>query len=117
MVDNARKGIIGKTDSGEIVLKLSEQFYEKSAVLNAAYKFADKCFIRIEPLEEGYVGILFKAKEGQNPQMVQNILDDFCNEALDQQVRLDLEKRYGGLRESIIKHAFLPIEGLPKDQK
>ena len=114
MVDSGRKGIIGKLDSGEIVLKLSEQFYEKSAVLNAAYKFSDKCFIRIEPLEEGYVGIQLKAKEGQNPQMV---LDDFCNEVLDQQVRLDLEKRYGNLREIIVKHAFLPIEGLSKDQK
>lgn len=117
MVDKGRKGIISEIDSSEILLKLSKQFYERSAVLNAAHKFTNKCFIRIEPLEEGFVGIWFKAKEGQNPQMLQNILDDFCNEVLDQQVRLDLEKRYGGLRDIIVKHAFLPIESLPKDDK
>lgn len=112
-----REEILNKGDSSSVVLKFSKQFYEKSAILNAAYKFTDKCIIQIEPLEEGYVGIWFKLKEGQNPDLLKKILDDFCNEALDQQVRLDLEKRYGNLRDTILKHAFLPIENLPKNHK
>ena len=40
------------------------------------------------------------------------VAEDFCNEVLDQQVRLDLEKRYGNIRELVIRHAFAPIESL-----
>ena len=36
----------------------------------------------------------------------------FSNEVIDQQLRLDLEKRYGQVRELIIKHAFSPLENL-----
>jgi len=33
----------------------------------------------------------------------------FCNEVLDQQVRLDLEARYGNIRELIVRQAFSPV--------
>lgn len=55
------------------------------------------------------MGIWFKAK----PQVKvdpERLLSEYCNEVLDQQVRLDLEKRYGAIRESIYQFAFAPIK-------
>jgi His-Xaa-Ser system protein HxsD len=109
-----KKGFVSKIDGGKLLLKLSKQSYENSAVMNAAYKFTHKCSILIEPLEEGYVGVWFKAKDGQDPGMMSDLLHDFCNEVLDQQVRLDLEKRYGSLRDAIVNHAFQPLSDINK---
>lgn len=109
MDDYEKRGFVSKVENGKFLLKLSKKFYEKSAVMNAAYKFTHRCFILIEPLEEGYVGVWFKAKDGQAPGIIPDFLNDFCNEVLDQQVRLDLEKRYGSLRDAIVKHAFQPL--------
>jgi His-Xaa-Ser system protein HxsD len=76
----------------------------------ASYKFTDKCVVLIRPLEEGYVGIYFQAKEEQSVEEIPRLLREYCNEVLDQQVRLDLEKRYGSLRDTIFNFAFCPIE-------
>jgi His-Xaa-Ser system protein HxsD len=114
MNDHEKRGFVWKIEGGNLLLKLSKQFYEKSAVMNAAYKFTNRCVILIEPLEEGYVGVWFKAKDGQDSGIIRDLLDDFCNEVLDQQVRLDLEKRYGSLREVIVKHAFQPLGDVSK---
>jgi His-Xaa-Ser system protein HxsD len=114
MSDFEKRGFVSKIEGEKFLLKLSKQFYEKPAVMNAAYKFTNKCSILIEPLEEGYVGVWFKAKDGQDPEIIPNFLNDFCNEVIDQQVRLDLEKRYGSLRDTIVKHAFQPLGDVTK---
>lgn len=40
--------------------------------------------------------------------------DSFCekfkNEVYDQQIRLDLQKEFGALRDTIVKYAFFPAE-------
>jgi His-Xaa-Ser system protein HxsD len=108
------RGFFKKIDGGKLLLKLSKQFYEKPAVMAAAYKFTDKCIILIEPLEEGYMGVWFQAKNNKSLDMASGLVNDFCNEVLDQQVRLDLEKRYGSLRDAIVEHAFQPMKNATK---
>lgn len=100
---------ISETEPGVFLVKLRKAFYEQEAVMQASYKFTNTCFIKIDALEEGYVGIWFKAKPeiAINPEL---LLCEYCNEVLDQQVRLDLEKRYGSIRETIYHFAFEPIK-------
>jgi His-Xaa-Ser system protein HxsD len=114
MTNLERRGVFSRTDGEKFLLKLSKQFYERPAVMAAAYKFTDRCTIIIEPLEEGYVGVWFQAKNNEGLDMIPDLINDFCNEVLDQQVRLDLEKRYGNLRDTIVKHAFQPLEHVTK---
>jgi len=108
--DKNRNGIIEISEEGEYLLKLSKEFYEKDAVMRAAYKFTDKCTIRIEPIEDRYVGIWFKEKNSLCTGNLSEIANAYCNEVLDQQVQIDLEKSYGDLRNIIYRHAFLPFE-------
>ena len=117
MTNFERRGFFTKVDGEKFLLKLSKQFYEKPAVVAAAYKFTHKCTVLIELLEEGYVGVWFQAKNNESPDMLPDLINDFCNEVIDQQVRLDLDKRYGSLRDTIFKHAFLSIESSSKKQK
>lgn len=98
-------------DCGEglFLIKLLKAFYEREAVFSAAYKFQDTFFVRIDSIDEKYVGVWFQTKQPLDGQSAKIGLSEFCNEVLDQQVRLDLDKRFGGLREIIYQHAFSPI--------
>lgn len=105
---------ITETEPGVFFVKLKKAFYEREAVMQASYKFTDACFIKIDAVEDGYVGIWFKAKPQTNidPEL---LLCQYCNEVLDQQVRLDLEKRYGTIRDNIYQFAFAPIKDRIED--
>ena len=103
--------IINKEKNNQVTVSLSKEFYQKEAVFAAAYKFTDVCTIKIEPIDEYYVGVYLKSKK--NVKMsIEKIAERLCNEALDQQVRLDLEKRFGNIRELIVEHAFSPIKNI-----
>lgn len=104
-------GVIKEIGQGVFLATLAKRFYEREAVFAAAYKYRERFYIKIEPLEETDVNVWFEAKEGQDPVAVRKALGEFCNEVLDQQCRLDLEKRFGNLREVIYKKAFMPILG------
>ncbi|WP_093792752.1 His-Xaa-Ser system protein HxsD [Sporomusa acidovorans] len=104
-----KQPFITETEPGVFFVKLKKVYYEQEAVMQASYKFTKSCFIKIDAVEDGYVGIWFKAKPQFNidPEL---LLCEYCNEVLDQQVRLDLEKRYGTIRDNIYQFAFGPIK-------
>lgn len=104
------KEIIKKLEDGKLLLILSKEIYEKEAVFASAHKFTDKCTILIEPIEDKSVGVYFKSKK-ENCDLLR-IAEEYCNEVLDQQIRLDIEKKYGNIRELIVKQAFSPLENI-----
>jgi len=106
------KDIIIKIEDNKLLIVLKKELYEKDAVFSAAYKFTDKCVILIEPIDPFSIGVYFKPKSDPKDVDLGKIAEDYCNEVLDQQIRLDLEKRYGNIRELIVRHAFLPISNL-----
>jgi His-Xaa-Ser system protein HxsD len=101
-------------DDGKFLVELKKMYYQKEAVFAAAYKFTGVCTILIEPTDENSVGVFFKKKRDKSFD-IEKIANEFCNEVLDQQLRLDLEERYGNLREIIYKKAFLPLEYTPEE--
>ena len=106
------KELIKKIEDGIILVVLSKQFYEQSAVYAASYKMTDKYSVMVKPVGDRGVGVTFEPKKQQTVQEMEAALFDFCNELLDQQVRLDLEKRFGKIRELIVEHAFSPLADL-----
>lgn len=106
--------IIKKFEENKLLLKLSKKVYEKDAVFSAAYKFTDKCTILIEPIGEKHIGVYFEPKKDNSDSNLEKIANEFCNEVLDQQLRLDLEVRYGNIRELTVQHAFVPLKELKK---
>ena len=111
------KEIVIKVEEGKLLVELSKEIYEKQAVLASAYKFTDKCTILIKPTGEHTVGIFFQSKTEGGEDELMNIAEQFCNEALDQQLRLDIEKQYGNIRDLIVEHAFSPISDIKEKVK
>lgn len=105
------KDIIVKTEDKKILVSLSKEYYERTAVFAAAHKLTDRFAVLVEPLDDHTVGVYFQPKMGieLSEKDLKEAALDFCNEVLDQQVRLDIEARYGSIRDMIIKQAFSPI--------
>jgi len=102
------KGIVLEQADGRMALILANEIYQKEAVLQAAYKFIDVCHILIEPNGDNHVGVYFQLKPAARAD-IEMIALEFCNEVLDQQVRSDLERSYGPLRDMIVRQAFAPV--------
>jgi His-Xaa-Ser system protein HxsD len=104
------KGIVNITIDGKCYITLDNETYQKEAVMAAAYKMTDSCTILITPTENKKMNLIFEPLSGQAQEDLEKIAKDFCNEVLDQQIRLDLEKRFGKIRELIVEHAFSPLD-------
>jgi His-Xaa-Ser system protein HxsD len=112
-----KKGISYTINNDALILFIEKEFFEKSAIHAASYKFTDKCIIQIEPEGEKKIAITMALKKPVDEIFLEELANEFMNEALDQQIRLDLEKRYGNIRELIVRHAFKPLENLKEALK
>ena len=104
--------IIIKLKDGKILIQLSEVIYEKDAIMAVAHKMIDSCFILVKPAENNQINIYFEPQSYQTEKELETIAKKFCNEVLDMQIRLDIERRYGNIRDLIIQQAFSPIENI-----
>jgi His-Xaa-Ser system protein HxsD len=107
-----------KRRPGGLEVTLSKEIYEKEAVFAAAYALSALCRNRIEPAQAGYVKVTLEFLDEAAPEADSlRIENTFMNELIDQQLRLDLEKRYGALRRLIVQQAFAPLDDLKAEVK
>lgn len=101
-----------KLEDGIILLELEKTVYEKEAIMASAYKMTNSCFITIKLIENNNFCICFERKNNICENELLLIAKNFCNDVLDQQIRLDLEKQFGYIRDLLIKQAFSPINNI-----
>lgn len=111
--------IISKTDDDKIIVKLAKELYERQAVFAAAHKLTDRFAVMIEPIDDYSVGVYIEPKRNTNldESTIDDAIFEFFNDLLDEQVRLDLEKQYGSLRDIIVKQAFEPLTSAELSKK
>lgn len=101
------KEIIKKQEGNKLLLTVSNEIYEKEAILNASYKFTDKCFINIESFDTKSE-IYFQSNDEKIN--LESIALSFGNELIDQQVRLNTGREFKVIREELVKRAFSSIK-------
>ncbi|MDD3012559.1 MAG: His-Xaa-Ser system protein HxsD [Candidatus Gastranaerophilales bacterium] len=101
--------IVKTITKDQLLLELNNNIYDINAINQTAYKFTDKCYIYINPLSNDIIGVYFKLKE-QNDSNLELLADNFCNELLDQQVRISVNKDFGHIRDILVKKAFQHFE-------
>lgn len=101
--------------SASIIIR--KEFFEKPAIEAAAYKLTDNFVVGITPEGDMGVAVTIKAKFDSSDSILKEASETFCNEIIDQQVRLDLERRYGNIRNLIVKQAFAPIANIREEIK
>lgn len=108
-------GIIKRLQNDSLIFEVPLDLYQREAILFAAHIFIDRCYVDIDPSSEKHINISFRPKNKDIQS--DKVALDFCNELLDQQVRLNIEKSYGNIRELIVKQAFQPIEDTKSEIK
>jgi His-Xaa-Ser system protein HxsD len=101
---NHKPGISNVSEAHTLSLDLS--IYSLEAIKKTAYKFADRASVIISPGPDSTVSLSFSfvgQNAGNDPKQ---IISDFCNELLDQDLREIVKKDTGVLRNLIIAHAF-----------
>jgi His-Xaa-Ser system protein HxsD len=106
-----------KRKPASLEVTLSKEIYEKEAVFAAAYALSGVCRNRVEPGQAGYVKVTLELLDSSPDTDMRQIENKFMNELIDQQLRFDLEKRYGSLRRLIVKQAFAPLDDLKAEVK
>jgi His-Xaa-Ser system protein HxsD len=108
-------GILKRLQNGILIFEVPLELYQKEAILFAAHTFIDRCYVDIDPSSEKCINVSFRQKNKDI--QLDNIALEFCNELLDQQIRLNVEKSYGNIRDLIVKQAFQPIEDIQSEVK
>ncbi|MGO8762420.1 MAG: His-Xaa-Ser system protein HxsD [Desulfobaccales bacterium] len=106
-----------KRKPGGFEVILSKALYEKEAVFAAAYALSGLCSNRVEPAQAGYVKVTLEFLDSCPETDRAEVGHKFMNELIDQQLRLDLEKRYGAIRRLIVQQAFAPLDDLKAEVK
>jgi His-Xaa-Ser system protein HxsD len=83
---------------------VSPEVYELDAILKTAYLFTGRCFIHLEPTLENLYRVRLKAKN--TDQDMGALAGEFCNELLDQTLRLKIGRDTEHVRNLILAQAF-----------
>jgi His-Xaa-Ser system protein HxsD len=87
-------------------LAIDTRVYSLEAIKKAAYKFADRTSVIIHGDSGSTVSVIFNFV-GQNAKNdPKQVISDFCNELLDQELREVIKRETGPLRNALIAHAF-----------
>ena len=109
--------VVKEREYNTLKIILSKALYDKDAILSAAYALSGKYGIRIESESDDSFIVPIEPLERRKEIDLKEVEHWFNNELIDQQLRLNLDKRYGQIRELIIKHAFSPLENLKAETK
>jgi len=105
-------------EPGRLVFQVSKSLYEKEAIFAATYAISGLCRNRVEPgPDDSHVTVTLEPIDTPEGVDLDRLEHRFLTEITDQQLRLDLERRYGGLRQLIVQHAFSPLAHLKEEVK
>jgi His-Xaa-Ser system protein HxsD len=93
-------------EAGGYLLSLNTSIYSVEAIKKSAYKFADRASVVINPASEHTVSVLFNFAGSLSKNDPEQVISDFCNELLDQDLRELIRREAGPLRNLIVAHAF-----------
>src|SRR5258705_10322684 len=94
-------------DGQRIALELDLAVYSTEAVLRAAYKFTDRCYMFLAPGESlGTLVAVMVSKKPLSAEALEGLVGEFANEALDQRVRESLAREFGPIQSLIAAQAF-----------
>ena len=90
------------------IIRAEKIYFERDCVLYVAGRYTPNFFVAISPLPDNAVEIVITAKDKDT--IPKDLLRQFLNDCIDQQIRLDLQKEFGELRQAIVTYAFSPVE-------
>jgi His-Xaa-Ser system protein HxsD len=89
----------------------SKEVYSHEAVLAAAYHLTGKYGVEVGVQDRDFIAMLTpKGDYTPTETAMREDLLSFCNDVLDEELRLKLQQKTARLLDVIVKHAFSPID-------
>jgi His-Xaa-Ser system protein HxsD len=104
-IDNAVSPVTSRPH-GVIALEIDRALFSMDALLKAAYKFADRCYVFIQTHETRTDRWLVMMRPKDAAHTSDQLGGDFSNELIDQRLRERLEQQFGDVRTLIVAQAF-----------
>lgn len=110
--EEIRKGIFQNTieNVSLYTLNLSKEYFEKEPIMQAIHEYSNEFFVSMKPLDDKFVSITFKEKNKNDDTSNLDLIENFSNRVIDYQIRNDLEKKYGHIRDTIVNYAYSPVK-------
>jgi His-Xaa-Ser system protein HxsD len=103
---------IYKIGDGGLEVELSLRLYPQEVIAAALYLFTDRCFIFQRMKDDDTVYVLFEPRADATVSLSE-LVKTFANALIDQQVRFQLNREFGAIREAIVRRAFAPVTKAP----
>lgn len=99
---------ITKTNKDGFQVTIDLNLYSGKAITATIYRYTDKFFVyqNTMPGDAKQVCVIFESKDGV---LDENIVKQFCNDLIDQQLREITTEKYGHIRDLIVEEAFKPV--------
>lgn len=97
------RGFIQLAD-GSAIVRFQVAVYSLEAILAAAHRVTDRCFVQVETDGADWISCRLVSKQSDID--LANLGGDFCNEVLDQQLRARLAEETEGVRRLLLAQAF-----------
>ena len=99
--------IIELGDKG-FLISVDLNIYSIDAVTSTSYKYTDKFYVHQQTSGDKILNVILEAKDNNIP-ITAEITKQFCNDLIDQQVRILVNRDFGHIRDLIVEEAFKPV--------
>jgi His-Xaa-Ser system protein HxsD len=93
-----------RLEGAGLLVQIDLGVYSHAALLKAAYRFTDRCYLHLENHSPSLVVVRFSRKNESVD--LERIAGEFCSELLDQTLREIVGKETEGERNLILAHAL-----------
>lgn len=95
-----------KINDNKLIFFINEKIYSLTAVMKTAYMFIDKVYIYFDYESENIIKAQFTFKEVCDKPNMENVVNEFYNELLNQCLRIRIFKDTKNIRELILGRAL-----------
>jgi len=94
----------------QVEIAVDEKIFPRPVSVAAAYRFLDRCYVRLARGAKGHLRVTLKDKAKASKARLEALADAFENELLQQLMRQQIATRTEGLREVLVGRALLSAE-------
>lgn len=94
--------------NGGFQVSIDLNIYSVDAVTTTSYKYTDKFYVHLQTADDKTMNVILEAKDSNAP-VSSEIVKKFCNDLIDQQVRVLVNRDFGHIRDLIVEEAFKPL--------
>jgi len=102
--------LISVIDAEHANIIIDSSLYDIEAINAACYAFTSNYHILVTRMDGTAVTVIFELKNKVSRKNIPEDIKDFVNTVIDHQVRLQLDRTNGKIRDLIVKHVFSPLD-------